>query len=50
MQVLYFVLLLLACVCFVLSAIQVNSPKIYLLGVGLALWVAVPLVQTLQKL
>lgn len=50
MVVLYFVLFLLALVCFVASAFQVNSPKIYLLGFGLALWVAVPLIQQMQRL
>lgn len=50
MIVLYFVLLLLALVCFVLSAFQVNTPKFYLIGFGLAFWVAVPLVQTFQRL
>ena len=34
------VLLVLALVCFVLAAVQVTSPKMNLLALGLALWVA----------
>lgn len=48
--VLYFILLLLAFICFMVSAFQVHVPRVYLIGFGLAFWVAVPLIQTLQKL
>lgn len=34
-----FVLLLLALVCFILSALSVSSPKVNLQSLGLALWV-----------
>lgn len=47
---LYFVLLLLSLVCFVVSTKQVHVAKFNLLGLGLALFVAVPFIQTLQKL
>lgn len=50
MLVLMFVLLLLAIVCFVASAIHVSSPRLNLVALGLAFWVAVPLITTLQKL
>lgn len=50
MSVLFFILLLLALVCFVLSAFQVHGPRVYLVGLGLALWVAVPFISALQKL
>lgn len=50
MITLYFVLLLLALVCFVASTFAVNAPRINLMSLGLALWVAVPFIQTLQKL
>lgn len=49
MQVFYLILLLLALVCFILSAFQVNPTRIYLMGFGLAFWVAVPFIQTLLK-
>ena len=50
MALLYFVLLLLALVCFVAAASGKVASRFNLVAVGLALWVAVPLVQTLQKL
>lgn len=50
MLVLFFILLLLALVCFAAAAFQVHASRINLLGLGLALWVAVPFIQTLQKL
>lgn len=50
MTVLYFVLLLLALVCFVAAAVGVRSPRVELLALGLALWVAVPFLQALQRL
>jgi hypothetical protein len=49
MTVLYLILFLLALVCFVASAFQVHSPRVYLVSLGLALWVAAPFIQTLQK-
>lgn len=50
LPVLFFVLLLLALVCFIAGALQVHTRRIDLLCVGAALWVSVPLIQTLQKL
>jgi hypothetical protein len=46
----YFVLYLLALVCFALAAVQVHTSKVNLLGLGLAFFVAVPFLQTLQRL
>lgn len=39
MLTLHLLLLLLAFVCFVLAALGVNSPRVSLLPLGLALWV-----------
>lgn len=50
MIALFFILYLLAAICFVASAFQVHSPRLYLVGLGLAFWVTAPLIQTLQKL
>ena len=50
MTVLYFILLLLALVCFVASCLRVSSPRVELVALGLAFWVAVPFIQTLQRL
>lgn len=50
MTVLYFILLLLALVCFLVEAFGRNRFTFSLVALGLALWVAVPLIQTLQRL
>lgn len=50
MHVLYFVLLLLAVVCFVASAFQVNATRLNLLALGLALFAAVPFIKSLLDL
>lgn len=50
MTALYFVLLLLALVCFVVAAFNVVSARVNLVALGLAFWVAVPFIQMLQKL
>lgn len=50
MLVFYMILLLLALVCFVAAAFRVASAKLELTALGLALFVAVPFIQTLQKL
>lgn len=50
LPVLFFVLLLLALVCFVASAFQVHAARFNLLSLGAALWVTVPLIQALQRL
>lgn len=46
MDVLYFILLLLACICFLIAALgrEVNS-RIAFLPLGLLLWALVPLIQ-----
>lgn len=50
MTVLYFVLLLLALVCFVAAASGRVVTKYNLMALGLALWVAVPLIIQLRHL
>jgi endonuclease/exonuclease/phosphatase family metal-dependent hydrolase len=50
MQLFYMILLLLALVCFVAATFRTTSPKVELTALGLALFVAVPFIQTLQKL
>ena len=50
MNVLYFILLLAALICFVLSAFGFRSGRVSLLPLGLALWVAVPFLVALQGL
>lgn len=50
MTVLFFVLYLLALVCFLLATKQAVAAKLNLLPLGLAFTVAVPLIQMLQKL
>lgn len=50
MNVLYFILLLLALICFVASALNRVSSRVNLVALGLALWVAFPLIQQLQSL
>lgn len=50
MHVLYFVLYLLALVCFIASAFQVSARKVNLLAFGLAFFVAVPMLQQLRLL
>lgn len=39
MPILTLILLVLALVCFVLAAVQIPSPRVQLLPLGLALWV-----------
>lgn len=43
--VLYFVLLLLAAICFAVDAFVVSQRRVHLLALGLFLWVLVPLIQ-----
>lgn len=50
LTLLYFVLLLLAAVCFLLDAFVVSQRRVHLLALGLLLWVLVPLIQTAQGL
>lgn len=50
MHVLFFILLLLALVCFIASASNKVATRFNLLSAGAALWVLVPLIQVLQKL
>lgn len=50
MQLLYFILLLIAFVCFLASAIQVSALPIRLVSFGLAFWVAVSMIQSLEKI
>lgn len=50
MNVLYFVLALLALVCFVAAALGVKSPRVELVALGLAFWVGIVFTQLLQRL
>jgi hypothetical protein len=50
MEIVYFVLLLLALICFVLTAFGVQHSRVGLLALGLAFWVAVPLIHALRAL
>lgn len=50
MTLLYFVLLLLALVCFVAAAFKFVAARVDLVALGLAFAFAVPFIQTLQKL
>ncbi len=50
MNVLFFVLFLLALLCFLVATKQSHVAKFQLVALGLAFAVAVPLIQTLQKL
>ena len=50
MNVLYFVLFLLAVVCFVASASERVASRVNLVALGLAFAFAVPLLQTLNRL
>lgn len=50
MHVAYLILLLLSLVCFLASAFRTVSPKVELTALGLAFFVAVSFIQTLQKL
>jgi hypothetical protein len=50
MTVLFFVLLLLALICFAAAASGKVASKYNLVALGLALWVAVPFIETLTKL
>jgi hypothetical protein len=44
MTVLYFILLLLAAICFGLAAFSVAHPRIHFVALGLLFWVLVPLI------
>lgn len=50
MEILILLLLLAAAVCFGIAAFSRNQPRINLVALGLLLWVAVPLLQTLVGL
>lgn len=50
MQVLYFILLLLALVCFVADGLKVVVTRVNLSALGLAFWVLVPLIITARGL
>lgn len=50
MTAIYFLLLLLALVCFVIDAFVVSQRRVHFLALGLALWVAVPLIHAAQAL
>lgn len=50
MHLLYFVMFLLAVVCFVASALKVVSPRVELVSLGLALTVAVFAIQQVRLL
>ena len=41
----HLILLLIAFICFLLTALGVSAPRINLLGLGLALWVLAVLIQ-----
>lgn len=49
MNVLYLLLLLLAAVCFLLSALGVRTPRVNFLTLGLFFWVLVPLINHLER-
>lgn len=48
MTVLYLILLILATVCFGAAASNRVASRVNLVALGLLLWVAVPLIQTIQ--
>jgi hypothetical protein len=50
MVVVFLILLLLALVCFLVAASGRASARVNLVALGLAFWVAVPLIQTIQAL
>ena len=50
MLILYFILYILAAVCFFIYAIAKYKAKVNLLGLGVFFWSLVPLIQTFQKL
>jgi hypothetical protein len=50
MTLIYLLLLLAALVCFILAAAGVPVRRISLVALGLAFWVAVPLLQTIRAL
>jgi hypothetical protein len=53
MEIFYFILLLLALVCFAVAAARHRSDRplaVDLIALGLALWVAVPFLKALQAL
>ena len=51
MTVLYFILLLLAAICFVVAAAdRTVHPRVNLIALGLFFWVLVPLIQTVKNL
>jgi hypothetical protein len=50
MVTIYFVLLLLAALCFGAAALSVAVQRVNLLALGLLLWVLVPLIQTAHRL
>ena len=50
MDVLDLILYLLAAVCFALAALNVASPRVQLLALGLLAWVVVPLIDAARAL
>jgi hypothetical protein len=48
--ILFLILLLLALICFGVAASGRASARVNLVALGLAFWVAVPLIQTIQAL
>lgn len=51
MTVLYFILLLLAAICFLVAAAdRTPHPRLNLVALGLFFWVLVPLIQTVRNL
>ena len=50
MTAVYLILLVGAAVCFGLEAAGVTTRRLFLLALGLLLWVLVPLLQTAQRL
>ena len=50
MHLVYFILLLLAGVCFVLAALRTDVRRVDLIAGGLLLWVAVEIIRQAQRL
>jgi hypothetical protein len=50
MTVLYFILLLLAAICFGIAALGVSHPRIHFVALGLLAWVLVPLIHAAKAL
>jgi multisubunit Na+/H+ antiporter MnhG subunit len=50
MNTLYFILLLVAAVCFIMAALNVAIVRINLVALGLFAWVLVPLIQHIRTM